>query len=64
MLYEHSFLTLPVYDIGVMLLLVAAGLTMWSMADYIRAAWPLLTGRESPNPPSQSPLGHRDPEPE
>ena len=46
MLYEQPILTLPTYDIGVVLLLVAAGLTMWSMFDYLRASWPLLSGRE------------------
>ncbi len=31
-----------VYDTGVGLLLAAAALTLWSMASYLRAAWPRL----------------------
>ena len=31
---------LPTYEIGVALLLLAAGLTLWSMFGYVRAAWP------------------------
>ena len=44
MLYQQPMFTLPTYDIGTVLLLLAAGLTMWSMMDYLRAAWPLLSG--------------------
>ncbi|MEQ1439507.1 CDP-diacylglycerol--glycerol-3-phosphate 3-phosphatidyltransferase [Fontimonas sp. SYSU GA230001] len=33
------------YDLGYVLLFVAAALTLWSMAVYLRAAWPLM--RES-----------------
>ncbi len=34
---------LPTYDVGFVLLLSAAGLTMWSMWAYLRAAWPALS---------------------
>ena len=40
MLFEESLFGLPIYDIGVVFLLLAAGLTIWSMFGYIRAAWP------------------------
>lgn len=33
---------LPVYDAGFVFLLVAAGLTLWSMYAYLKAAWPVL----------------------
>jgi CDP-diacylglycerol--glycerol-3-phosphate 3-phosphatidyltransferase len=36
----------PVYEIGQVLLLIAAGLTLWSMYIYMRAAWPSLTAPE------------------
>ena len=40
MLFKEPLLGLPTYDLGVAFLLVAAGLTLWSMFGYIRAAWP------------------------
>jgi len=30
----------PVYQVGILLLYIAAGLTLWSMILYLRAAWP------------------------
>lgn len=42
MLWTYPFFGIPVYTIGLVLLIVAAGLTLWSMAAYIRAAWPTL----------------------
>jgi len=32
----------PIHDIGFVLLLAAAALTLWSMAGYLKAAWPAL----------------------
>jgi CDP-diacylglycerol--glycerol-3-phosphate 3-phosphatidyltransferase len=46
MLWKHPYLGVPVYDIGMVLLIIAAGLTVWSMFGYLRAAWPVLTGHE------------------
>ncbi len=43
MLYHQPLFRLPVYDIGLVLLLIAAVLTIWSMLDYLRAAWPALS---------------------
>lgn len=46
MMYRNDLLGLPIYDIGVVLLVIAAALTLWSMVSYLRAAWPEL--RKSP----------------
>ena len=40
MLFEEPLLGLPTYEIGVVFLVFAAGLTLWSMFGYVRAAWP------------------------
>jgi CDP-diacylglycerol--glycerol-3-phosphate 3-phosphatidyltransferase len=40
MLFNRPVFSVPVYDMGLALLIVAAGITLWSMAGYIRAAWP------------------------
>jgi CDP-diacylglycerol--glycerol-3-phosphate 3-phosphatidyltransferase len=40
MLFAEPLFGLPVYEIGVLFLVLAAGLTIWSMIGYIRAAWP------------------------
>lgn len=42
MLWWYPFYGIPVYTIGLVLLIIAAGLTLWSMAVYIRAAWPTI----------------------
>lgn len=42
MLYQHPIFGLDVYTIGLVLLFVAAGLTILSMLDYLRAAWPAM----------------------
>ena len=46
MLYQHDLFGLPIYDMGIFFMLVAAGLTLWSMMDYLRAAWPIMSGRD------------------
>jgi CDP-diacylglycerol--glycerol-3-phosphate 3-phosphatidyltransferase/cardiolipin synthase len=38
---------LPIYDIGLVLLIAAAGLTLWSMYQYMKVAWPDLVGEEA-----------------
>lgn len=40
MIFYEPLLGLPIYEIGVICLVLAAGLTIWSMIGYIRAAWP------------------------
>jgi CDP-diacylglycerol--glycerol-3-phosphate 3-phosphatidyltransferase len=42
MMFRNDVFRLPVYQIGVVLLVLAAGLTLWSMGSYLRAAWPEL----------------------
>lgn len=47
LLFRHDLWTLPVYNLGVLMLQVAAILTLWSMFGYLRAAsvWLKSTGR-------------------
>jgi CDP-diacylglycerol--glycerol-3-phosphate 3-phosphatidyltransferase len=42
MIWEYPLYGLPIFHIGFALLVVAAGLTLWSMFVYIQAAWPSL----------------------
>jgi CDP-diacylglycerol--glycerol-3-phosphate 3-phosphatidyltransferase/cardiolipin synthase len=42
MMFREDLLGLPIYAMGVVLLVVAAALTMWSMVAYLQAAWPEL----------------------
>lgn len=42
MLWQQDIFGLPVYLLGLILLFVAAALTLWSMIIYLRAAWPML----------------------
>jgi CDP-diacylglycerol--glycerol-3-phosphate 3-phosphatidyltransferase/cardiolipin synthase len=46
LLYREPLWALPTRDIGIVLLYMAAILTLWSMVIYLRAAWPLLAGGE------------------
>jgi CDP-diacylglycerol--glycerol-3-phosphate 3-phosphatidyltransferase len=48
LLYREPLLGLPVRDTGIVLLYVAAILTLWSMVIYLRAAWPMLSASEKP----------------
>ncbi|MFO1495062.1 MAG: CDP-diacylglycerol--glycerol-3-phosphate 3-phosphatidyltransferase [Lysobacterales bacterium] len=42
LLWRDPLWTLPIYSIGLVLLLLAAVLTLWSMGQYLRAAWVVL----------------------
>jgi CDP-diacylglycerol--glycerol-3-phosphate 3-phosphatidyltransferase/cardiolipin synthase len=42
MVYQHEFLGFDIYAIGFILLMIAAGMTIWSMLVYLRAAWPFI----------------------
>ncbi len=42
MVFENQFLGLDIYGIGFVLLVVAAGMTIWSMSIYLQAAWPFI----------------------
>jgi CDP-diacylglycerol--glycerol-3-phosphate 3-phosphatidyltransferase len=46
MLYQRPLFGMATYGVGMALLFVAAGLTLWSMFDYLQAAWPIITGRQ------------------
>jgi len=49
LLYREPIGDFPTFEVGLVLLYIAAGLTLWSMAIYINAAWPALTGKELDN---------------
>jgi CDP-diacylglycerol--glycerol-3-phosphate 3-phosphatidyltransferase len=42
MIWTYPLYGIPIYEIGMSLLIISAGLTMYSMFIYIRAAWPAL----------------------
>ncbi len=46
LIWEVDLLFIPMYDTGYVLILVAAALTLWSMATYLMAAWRSLEGLE------------------
>lgn len=43
LIFYKPFLGLPIFEIGIVLLYVAAGLTLSSMFSYVKAAWPMLS---------------------
>jgi CDP-diacylglycerol--glycerol-3-phosphate 3-phosphatidyltransferase len=47
LLYRHELFGLPVVLIGELLLYIAAALTLWSMWEYLRAAWPVMSRQEN-----------------
>jgi CDP-diacylglycerol--glycerol-3-phosphate 3-phosphatidyltransferase len=42
MMFRQDVFGLPIYQTGVVLLVFAAALTLWSMLAYLQAAWPEL----------------------
>lgn len=42
LIYRDPLFGLPIYQIGYVLLYLAALLTLWSMLVYLKAAWPLM----------------------
>ena len=50
LLYKLPLGPLPTHDVGLILLYVAAILTLWSMFVYLRAAWPILSGQSDTDP--------------
>ncbi len=46
LLYEKPFLDQPIYEIGFVLLYIAAALTLWSMMVYLQAALPMLMNND------------------
>jgi CDP-diacylglycerol--glycerol-3-phosphate 3-phosphatidyltransferase len=47
LLYRQNLFGLPTYKLGLVLTAVAAVLTLWSMIQYLRVAWPELRGSAS-----------------
>lgn len=47
MLFRESAFGIPVYKLGIGLTGIAAVLTLWSMVQYLKAAWPELRGSSS-----------------
>jgi len=47
LLYRHELFGLPVVLIGELLLYIAAALTLWSMWEYLRAAWPVMSRQDN-----------------
>ena len=45
LIFYNSLYGLPIFEIGIGLLYVAAGLTLISMLDYMKAAWPMLNSK-------------------
>jgi len=43
MIWTYPLYGIPIYEIGTFLLLVSAGLTLYSMYIYLKAAWPALS---------------------
>ena len=43
MVYQNKFLGFDIYGIGFVMLVAAAGMTIWSMVVYLRAAWPFIS---------------------
>ena len=44
LLYRQDLFSLPTYNLGLLLTGIAAILTLWSMVQYLRVAWPELRG--------------------
>ncbi len=42
LLWREPLWGLPVFQVGEVMLYIAAGLTLWSMLSYLKAAWPNL----------------------
>jgi CDP-diacylglycerol--glycerol-3-phosphate 3-phosphatidyltransferase/cardiolipin synthase len=49
MVYQNEFLGFDIYGIGFVLLMIAAGMTIWSMFVYLRAAWPFIIAGANSN---------------
>jgi CDP-diacylglycerol--glycerol-3-phosphate 3-phosphatidyltransferase len=47
LLFREDLFGLPIYTMGLVLTAVAAVLTLWSMIQYLRVAWPELRGSSS-----------------
>jgi CDP-diacylglycerol--glycerol-3-phosphate 3-phosphatidyltransferase len=50
LLFKVPLAGIPTHTVGLVLLYIAAVLTLWSMVVYMNAAWPLLSGKETEFP--------------
>ena len=50
LLFRMPLAGIPTHTVGLVLLYIAAVLTLWSMVVYMNAAWPLLSGKEEDLP--------------
>ncbi len=54
MVYRNEIFGIDIYALGFALLVAAAGMTIWSMFIYLRAAWPFIMNDTEPSePPDQ-----------
>lgn len=42
MVYKNPLFGIPIYEVGLGLLILAAIMTIWSMVIYLKAAWPFI----------------------
>ena len=49
MVYHNELLGIDMYAVGFALLVVAAGMTIWSMFVYLRVAWPFIMNDTEPS---------------
>jgi CDP-diacylglycerol--glycerol-3-phosphate 3-phosphatidyltransferase len=57
LLYQYDLFGLPVALVGEMLLYLAAALTLWSMWEYLHAAWPVMSNADNDNTGDDKPAG-------
>jgi CDP-diacylglycerol--glycerol-3-phosphate 3-phosphatidyltransferase len=50
LLFKLPLGAFPTHTVGLVLLYIAAALTLWSMVVYLHAAWPLLSGKTDNSP--------------
>ncbi len=50
LIYRDSIFNIPIYKTGMVLLYIAAILTLWSMCHYLYTAWPKLTDKKNTGP--------------
>lgn len=50
LIWHDTLWGLPIHHIGLVLLVIAAVLTLWSAAQYLRAAWLVLSPDQAPPP--------------
>ena len=51
MVYRNEFFGIDIYAVGFVLLVAAAGMTIWSMLIYLRAAWPFIMAEDGEKSP-------------